>query len=217
MWYVRKKNLSPIIADTYIGRISRDGYAILPDVELGDLNFIEFNDDNSKTVSHHIVNNQKALDFAKKMQFQKIAKEYLGVSICNFYSRSWRLNPLPIKRTQQGNLQWHRDRDGFHELKFFVYLSNVDEGCGEHIIAIGSHNQKLLQFIPQRRYSDDEVLSKFQTVKIFGKSGKCFVEDTSCLHRGSYPQGSSRDLIMFMYSTGPIYWEDETIQVNLES
>jgi hypothetical protein len=215
MWYLRKEKIISKNAESYIEILSRDGYAILPEIELEALNFIEFNDDNSRTESHHKVDNKKALDFAKKMNFQKIAEKYLGVSTCNFYSRSWRLNPLPDNKTKHGNLEWHRDRDGFRELKFFIYLSNVEQGCGEHSIAIGSHNKKLLQFVPQRRYSEEEVLSKFSIVKIFGKAGYCFVEDTSCLHKGSYPMSASRELIMFMFSTGPIYWNRDTIQINL--
>jgi hypothetical protein len=215
LWHINKKKHLPMISGVYTKNLLKDGYAMLQDINLTDLNFIEFNEDNSRTETHHKVDNQKALEFTKKMGFHKIVKEYLGVTKCNFYSRSWRLNPLPDRKTQHGNLEWHRDRDGYRVLKFFVYLNDVEEGCGEHLIARGSHGQKLYQFVPQRRFADDEVLIKFPIVKIFGKAGQCFVEDTACLHKGSYPVNSSRELIMFMYFTGPIYWEKETIQVSL--
>ena len=43
MWYLRKEKIINKNAESYIEILSRDGYAILPEIELEAINFIEFN------------------------------------------------------------------------------------------------------------------------------------------------------------------------------
>lgn len=204
-------NAEPIIVE-----LINEGYATLQNVDLAEIDFVKINKSNDSTVTTHNVIMGRAREFAKKHGFDAITKKYLGVDHCFFYSRAWRLNALPTNRTKIGNLEWHRDRDGYSELKFFIYLSDVPEGEGEHVIAVGSNRRKPFKFVPQRRYSDQEVMNEYAIKKVLGKQGMCFVEDTSCLHKGSYPGSKNRDMVMFVYFTGPIYWDKDTIDIYLE-
>jgi hypothetical protein len=215
---VRNRNKPrKIAASQEVCQLLDNGFSYLKKVDLRLIDFVTINEKKERTTTPHKVDVVAARKFAKKMNFDLIAKDYLGVGRCNFHARAWRLNASPIVNSYHGNLDWHRDRDGYSELKFFVLLSDTLKGEGEHSIAVGSHLIKPLKFVPQRRYKDEEVLKDFNVVDVFGKKGTCFVEDTSCLHKGASPASRNRDILQFVYFTGPVYWDPETMPIDLES
>jgi hypothetical protein len=52
-------------------------------------------------------------------------------------------------------------------------------------------------------------------IKIKGNAGTAFVADTTGLHRGMPPKKMPRSILQFIYFTGPIIWEPETLMINL--
>ena len=94
----------------------------------------------------------------------KIVKEYFKEDVCNFTSTSW--NTRPFKEAK-GITKFHQDRDGYKILKIFIYLNDTFETSGPHVFAVGSHRKKILKFIPQYRYDDNEVKKHYKELKTF--------------------------------------------------
>ena len=93
---------------------------------------------------------------------------------------------------------FHRDRDSSQFLKWFVYLTNVDENSGPHEFVPDSLNSDL--FTKGGRYQDSEIYSNFKTRKFIGETGTNFLENTYGLHRGFKPKEKERLLFQVRYS-----------------
>jgi hypothetical protein len=193
------------------------GFEMLPDINLNELDFVEFNDPEKslKAVNKNtIISIEQAEKFSRRHNFDKIAKRIIGCKKANFYAVSWNtkvfLDPDHVKTTQ-----WHRDRDGYKVVKFFIHLSDVDENSGPHEYALQSNIVKPLCFVPQVRYRDEYVTNFFKTKKILGKKGTCFVAHTNGLHKGTAPTRNIRSILQLVYFDGPIYWEKDTLEVKL--
>jgi hypothetical protein len=102
---------------------------------------------------------------------------------------------------------YHYDIDDYKCIKFFFYLTDVDEQSGPHACIRKSHrNKKLMhQMIGQRcaSISDDKLLQMYgedNAELICGNSGSGFVEDVFCFHKGVPPQHKTRLLLQFEYT-----------------
>lgn len=112
---------------------------------------------------------------------------------------------FPAAGLPQEAENYHRDVDDWRFVKFFVYLSDVDDSSGPHCFVTGSH--KTSNFLKIRRISDSEVFRKFSRsseLKIGGKIGDGFLEDTFGLHKGQPPIGRNRLVLQVQYSIFPI-------------
>ncbi len=95
--------------------------------------------------------------------------------------------------------RYHMDVDDYRFIKFFFYLTDVDENGGPHIIVKGTHNKKRFahQLIMQR-YSDQEIIDDYGSAKVVtlcGLAGYGFIEDTLCFHKGYPPNHQDRLII----------------------
>ena len=88
---------------------------------------------------------------------------------------------------------WHRDSLNRRQLKFMIYLTDVenDNGAFEYLKNSHALSSKLItnHFLYRKvRYSDLEISefsTKWEKFTITGKKGTCVVFDSSGLHRGS--------------------------------
>lgn len=99
---------------------------------------------------------------------------------------------------------YHRDNDSIRFLKFFLYLTDVDEGAGPHRFVAGSHRAPRL--LDRKRLTDDEVdqnFAKKDQLSLCGRAGDAFFEDTFGIHKGQLPSSSRRLLAQFRYSITP--------------
>ena len=94
--------------------------------------------------------------------------------------------------------KFHRDRDSSEFLKWFVYLTDVNQFNGPHEYALDSLNSK--HFTKGGRYEDDSIYEFFSTKKFLGCEGTNFLENTYGLHRGYKPQEGERLLFQVRYS-----------------
>jgi Phytanoyl-CoA dioxygenase (PhyH) len=94
---------------------------------------------------------------------------------------------------------YHMDLDDYRFIKFFFYLTDVDQNGGPHVIVKGTHNKKRFAHqLKMRRYSDREIIDDYgadNVVTLCGSAGYGFVEDTLCFHKG-YPPDSQDRLIV---------------------
>jgi len=93
---------------------------------------------------------------------------------------------------------FHRDRDATEFLKWFVYVTDVDEVSGPHEYALDS--VKSNKFAKGGRYIDADIYNEFETKKFIGQIGTNFLENTYGLHRGYKPKEKERLLFQVRYS-----------------
>ena len=107
---------------------------------------------------------------------------------------------------------FHYDIDDYGAIKFFFYLTDVDESSGAHICILKSHYNKHLwhQIIGQHCASiaDSELIEAYgaeNVLQICGRKGFGFVEDIFCFHKGTTPNQRSRLLLQVEFTTN--YYE----------
>jgi hypothetical protein len=85
-------------------------------------------------------------------------------------------------------------------LKFFFYMTNVDEGSGPHIFARGTHRGRLLKHqlsLTVGRPLDEiaEVYGADRILHVTGPAGTGFAEDPFGYHAGSLSKTTPRLLL----------------------
>ena len=132
----------------------------------------------------------------------RLASAYLGCkpTICAVGVR-W---SFPGTGAPDVTQAFHRDPDDWRFLKLFVYLTDVDAGCGPHVYVAGSHNTR--STLRAKSYSQVQLSSQFgkrSIHTILGASGTTFVADTSGIHAGVPPLRAPRLLLQVQYSILP--------------
>lgn len=118
----------------------------------------------------------------------KIAQEYFGSRpvfdlVAFWWSKPEQNSDLKDYAAQK----FHFDMDRIKFLKFFFYLTDVNESTGPHCFVKGSHRFLPKKFRNDRRFSDQEVIDtygKTQIKQFYGKKGSIFAVDTRGLHKG---------------------------------
>jgi hypothetical protein len=130
------------------------------------------------------------------------APALVGVNLFWSYPAS-----VSVEQRSYAAQMFHYDLDDFKFLKFFFYLTDVDESSGPHVIVRASHRSKrhasLIDRLKVRRYSDEEIRAAYGTdniVTITGPAGTGFAEDTLCIHKGLAPVTRERLILQFQYA-----------------
>jgi hypothetical protein len=109
---------------------------------------------------------------------------------------------IPAKKPLGPQL-FHRDYESMNSLKFFVYLTDVNQNNGPHEIISGAHNDN--NFYLRERFKDNEINLKYKKkIKtIYGKSGTNFLANTFSIHRGKFPKSKKRLVLVYLFSIIP--------------
>jgi hypothetical protein len=85
---------------------------------------------------------------------------------------------------------FHYDIDDYRFLKLFIYLNDVDEERGPHVIIEGTHRKKNFFEKGHRRLTDSQAAARYQgRIRVMtGRAGEGFFEDTFCYHKGTNPR-----------------------------
>ena len=99
-------------------------------------------------------------------------------------------------------LLYHFDKDRIKFIKIFIYLTDVDDSNGPHMLIPGSHAIKMEK---DGRYTQEEIeliKKKYNLSEktITGKKGQVFAVDTHCLHRGSEVLSGERMVLQLEYT-----------------
>lgn len=100
---------------------------------------------------------------------------------------------------------FHYDLDDYRFLKFFFYLTDVDDKSGPHICVRASHKyKKFSHALLRKREKDRDIIDYYgqeSLVTICGKAGFGFVEDPLCFHKGLTPTHKDRLLLQIEFAT----------------
>jgi hypothetical protein len=123
----------------------------------------------------------------------------------------------------------HYDIDDYQCLKFFFYLTDVDENSGAHACIAKTHrNKKLLhQLMGQRcsKIADEKLIAEYggeaEVVTFCGQAGFGFVEDPFCFHRGNPVKQKARLMLQVEYAAHVYenirsYYEQESTRITPE-
>ncbi len=106
---------------------------------------------------------------------------------------------------RQSAQMFHYDLDDYRFLKFFFYLTDVDDKSGPHICVRASHkHKKLSHVLLRKRETDKEIIDYYgeqSLVTICGQAGFGFVEDPLCFHKGLTPTHKDRLLLQIEFAT----------------
>jgi hypothetical protein len=139
--------------------------------------------------------------------FQIVAQDYLGApAICIGPGMRW---SLPVDATPNSTLaqQFHFDDGWFKWIRFFIYLTDVDEFSGPTTLVRGTHRpgtkpQELLDRGYQR-IPDGDIL-RFHpgaTHKaVLGPAGTTFAVDTAAWHKADKPSARPRLILFITYA-----------------
>jgi hypothetical protein len=135
------------------------------------------------------------IDLTKDPNFLHIANNYLGTKpildlILFWWSTSFQeLNVSDSERIGLKNAaaqMYHFDMDRLKFLKFFIYLTDVDEFNGPHMYVKKTHNKCPKYIRNDGRYSDSFIEENAcnDIVEITGKAGTIIIADTRGIHKG---------------------------------
>ncbi|NJL01745.1 MAG: hypothetical protein HC838_07365 [Spirulinaceae cyanobacterium RM2_2_10] len=135
---------------------------------------------------------------------------YLGSRLWwSFPSSSLSQSTCPVTQA------FHYDLDGYRFLKFFFYLTEVDENSGPHIYMQGTHRcMKWRHRLLRKRYRDRAILDAYGCTPwtvLCGPAGYGFVEDTFGFHKGAVPVTRDRLILQIEYGVKDYGMEHQTV------
>ncbi|MEM6839119.1 MAG: phytanoyl-CoA dioxygenase family protein [Cyanobacteria bacterium P01_C01_bin.120] len=141
---------------------------------------------------HHQENSSLIKQLARDPQLLAIAEAYLGRA--PVYHKSELIWSFPHQQSSANCFThfFHSDINDYRNIKFFFYLTDVDETSGPHHYIEGSHVNRPL--IGQLRAPSPSAKTSRKLAKLYGKdaiktvtgpAGYGFIGDPYSLHRGS--------------------------------
>ena len=119
----------------------------------------------------------------------EVARRFLGAEPILFSSKIYWTTPRPDGRGGMGgaaeNGQFHYDLADVKALTLFVYLSDVDEQSGPHVVVRGTQRRVTPAQILRRTVSEEFVRRNFpgRVETITGRRGTSWFEDITCYHK----------------------------------
>jgi hypothetical protein len=141
---------------------------------------------------------------------EEIAKRYVGPRAKYLSTHMWWSYANDVAESDRNAYaqQYHFDLDDYRFMKFFFYLTDVDDESGPHTYMRGTHHaKKLKDLFPMRRFTDEEIhrqWGKERETKVYGKAGSGFIVDTFGIHKGTPPK--KRDRLVIEFEWGQHYY-----------
>ncbi len=136
-----------------------------------------------------------------------IAQNYLQTIPLVDVTTMWWNTDFQKEPDSEAAQYFHFDMDRIKWLKFFFYLTDVDEEKGPHSFVEGSHRDGGIPFSMTSkgyaRLSDEEVLKHYgkDKIKVFtAPKGTIIAEDTRGLHKGTNVINGDRLLFQIQFS-----------------
>jgi len=149
--------------------------------------------------------------FALHTDILRLVNSYFRMHTRLQFFNVW--HTMPSKTAPRNSQLWHRDPEDRCIMKMFVYLSDVDEGCGPLTYAAGTHEYGHVHGEPEssaeegtsaRRSSDEQmsaVVPKDTWVTATGPKGTVVFADTRGYHKGGWARTQDRILYNCMFTS----------------
>ncbi len=142
-----------------------------------------------------------------------LVNAYFGMLTKLYYCNVW--HNFPMRGEPRESQLWHRDPEDRYILKLFVYLTDVDEGCGPTYYAPGTHARGSIKKIPEAslkkegpahnyRTNDaqmEKVVPREKWMAALGPKGTMLFIDTSGFHKGGLVRDKDRILYNCMFNS----------------
>jgi hypothetical protein len=132
-----------------------------------------------------------------------VAQAYLKCRPVSDLAAMWWSAPYGSSPSSEAAQMFHFDMDRLKFIKFFVYLTDVDETHGPHVYVARSHIRKPKSVRRDGRISDEEILRAYgrdAIVEITGGRGTILAVDTRGFHKGKAPESGDRLLFQVEYA-----------------
>ncbi len=138
----------------------------------------------------------------------EIAAKYLGAEPVFTGSRLWWnfvVDNSILYDVNKTITYFHYDLDDYACLRFFFYLTDVDQNSGPHVCVRGSHANKKLSYLlsPVKRRSSQSIDAYYGSENIItleGRAGYGFAEDTFCFHKATRPLYQDRLMLQIQFA-----------------
>lgn len=134
----------------------------------------------------------------------EIVSRYLGAEPILYQTDLyWTYPPADEQKRQRIIAQksrFHYDVGDFRSLVVFIYLTDVDEDCGPHVVIEATHHNKSAWRLINRFLSDQTAQKEYgDRIRIItGKRGTGFFEDLTCYHKHA-PSRKKRLMLTITY------------------
>lgn len=139
--------------------------------------------------------------------FQFLLSENLFEILKNYTSRKFFLNGLNIRisfnshKNLKDQYMFHRDRDSYEVIKYFVYLTDVNEENGPFIFLENSYKQKFIEIF-KHRFSEEFIKKNYlhnSAVRVTGPAGTSFICSTNSFHKQGANNRGFRIMVTFKF------------------
>jgi hypothetical protein len=148
-----------------------------------------------------------------------IARAYLGAGAQLVSRQLWWTFPTQAdeKTRKKAAHYFHRDIDDWAFLKFFFYITPVQQGDGSHHFVLQSHRpgwkQLTVEGFQKKRWTDAQVARGYGAEamrELHGPAGLGFAEDTFGLHKAQSPSVHPRLLVSLVFQLNDYQLEDHS-------
>lgn len=154
-----------------------------------------------------LLNNRDVQNIFADMSFAVVAQDYLGARpVIDVTSMWWHTN-FSDKPDMDAAQYYHFDMDRPKWLKFFIYLTDVEQTNGPHTFVAGSHKSGGIPLSLLKkgyaRLTDEEVMHNFDEDKIVeftAPRGTIIAEDSRGLHKGRHVENGDRLMLQIQFS-----------------
>ena len=187
------RNPESLFTDLDVGKalssLYQEGYAPgiqLPEAEIKKIT--DFCSQQDGCTNPHL-NCQAVRNIAHDPKLLEVVKSYFGAEPVLYSSNLYWTWPPNSEETLQQALalksKFHYDVGDFKTMIVFIYLTDVDENSGPHILIRGTHRQKKPRQLLSRYLNDREAVAEFgtQITAVTGQRGTGFFEDLTCYHK----------------------------------
>lgn len=212
-FYVFKNRLSEEFCDKIAAAISDSSFILRDDGVPYDPNQRVKYDRNAPIAPNYMLPPDDITDVMEVQEMVSdptlinVAQNYLGAkSIFTGLSLYWSTvtKAVPDMNAAQA---FHWDMERIRWIRFFIYLTDVDEQNGPHCFIKGTHRTgglpKEITSQGYVRHDDDEVIKMFgkeSYVEFVGKKGTIIAEDSRGLHKGKMLKSGERLMLAFELS-----------------
>jgi hypothetical protein len=142
-------------------------------------------------------------ELAVDQTLMAVAQAYLKCRPVNDLVAMWWSAAYRGAPSSEAAQLFHFDMDRLKFIKFFVYLTDVDESHGPHVYVASSHIRKPKSVRRDGRIPDDEIVRQYgqdAILEITGEAGTILAVDTRGFHKGKAVEVGDRLLFQVEYA-----------------